>query len=70
MRVLADALRAIGTCGDREDDDGVVMDCMLAFMARRETPPAPVLARPAQPPIATALGPDMMRAVGPLLRVA
>lgn len=70
VRMLADALRAIGTWREREDDDDVVTDCMIAFMTRRETPPARILVLLAQPPIAAALGPDMMRAVGPLLRVA
>ena len=70
IQMLADAFRAIGSCGDRQDDMGTVTDCLLAFMARREAPPAPVLSLLAQLPIAAALGNDMMRAIGPLLRVA
>lgn len=70
VQQLADAFRALGRCSDREDDLGVITDCSLAFIARRETPPADILYLFAQPGMAAALGNDRMRAFMPMLRVA
>lgn len=66
--ILADALRALGGCGDRPGDWDTVTDCLLAHVARREALPANVI--PLLSPILPLLGNDMTRAIGPILLVA
>jgi hypothetical protein len=70
VQVLAKALSTVG-CGGAERDPLVsVTQCLVDLTARRETLPTPVLTLLAQPRVRAALGNDVMRAIGPSLRVA